>query len=194
MKPGVAEWKGLWDKDVYHKPSQEIKICEQKKKNWRHKKSLQFLEINTEFGIKKQLARVGSRLIAAWKQWRKAKLLSTHTPPGGEDAKWLDRLLFGGPEREKKGFEIWLFFSDLSRTDMAKCPMIRPQTPHKEKNKSNQKKRSNITYRYPGLKLALPSWCKYSRPDGNETVSLMCWDKWPTTNSVTHWLPFTKFE
>lgn len=51
------------------------------------KKSLQFLEINTEFGIKKQLARVGSRLIAAWKQWRKAKLLSTHTPPGGEDAK-----------------------------------------------------------------------------------------------------------
>lgn len=140
MKPGVAEWKGLWDKDVYHKLSQEIKICEQKKKNWRHKKSLQFLEINTEFGIKKQLARVGSRLIAAWKQWRKAKLLSTHTPPGGEDAKWLDRLLFGGPEREKKGFEIWLFFSDLSRTDMAKCPMIRPQTPHKEKNKSNQKK------------------------------------------------------
>lgn len=110
MKPGVGEWKGSWDKDVYYKPSQEIRICEQKKKNWRHKNSLQFLEINTEFGIKRQLARASSRLIAAWKRRRKTKLLSTHTPPGGGNAKWLGRLLFGVPERERKGFEVMAFF------------------------------------------------------------------------------------
>lgn len=138
MKPGGAEWKGLWDKDVYYKLSQEIKICEQKK-NWRHKNSLQFLKINTEFGIKKQLATLSSRLIAAWKQRRKTKLLSTHTPQGGDDAKWLDRLLFGVPERERKEFEMMAFF--LSSVEQTR-PSIRPQTPHKEEEKkSNQKKK-----------------------------------------------------
>lgn len=111
MKPGVAEWKGLWDKDVYYKPSQEIRICELKKRNWRHKNSLQFLEINTEFGIKKQLARVSRRSIAAWKQRGKTKLLSTHTLLQEEamPSDCTDFCLESQKEREKD-LKWWLFF------------------------------------------------------------------------------------
>lgn len=52
---------------------------------------------------------------------------------------WTDFCLEAQKER-KKDLKYGFFFSDLSRTDMAKCPMIRPQTPHREKNKSNEKK------------------------------------------------------